>query len=133
MHGVVGNHLQHKRRVRSDKNYTYQVRFLDTDLLPASSPEDYPKVIKSGIDEEGQHHKSPNITGPNGIATLLHRIGRPQLLERLFDVNGTKEYDLRVRTGQKYLSDLYVKRRGVDVEVCEASPTPPLWYLHRQL
>ncbi|KIM45723.1 hypothetical protein M413DRAFT_442345 [Hebeloma cylindrosporum] len=93
------------------------IRFLDTDLLPASSPEDYPKIIKSGIDEEGQHDKSPNITGPDGIATLLHRVGRPQLLERLLDVGGTQEYDLRVRTGEKYLSDVYVTRRGARVEI----------------
>jgi hypothetical protein len=88
-----------------------------TELLPASSPEDYPKIIKSGIDEEGQHPKSPAITGPCGIATLLHRIGRLQLLERLLDVEGTKEFDLRVRTGEEYLLDVYVQRRGNNVEV----------------
>jgi len=95
----------------------YQVRFLDTPLLPASSPEDYPKIIKSGIDEEGQHHKSPKITGPSGIATLLHKIGRPQLLERLFDTEGTEEYDLRVFMNWKSFSDIYVQRRGRNVEV----------------
>ena len=95
----------------------HQIRFLDTELLPASSPEDYPKIIKSGIDEEGQHPKSPKITGPCGIATLLHRIGRPQLLDRLLDVEGTAEYDLRVRTGEKYIQDVYVQRRGKHVEV----------------
>ena len=94
-----------------------QVRFLDTPLLPASSPEDYPKIIKSGIDEEGQHHKSPHITGPSGIATLLHNIGRPELLERLFDTEGTEEYSLRVFTQVKYFSDIYVERHGLDVEV----------------
>ncbi|KIM35508.1 hypothetical protein M413DRAFT_14514 [Hebeloma cylindrosporum] len=73
---------------------------------------DYPKVIKSGIDEEGQHPKSPNVTGPNGIATLLHRISGPELLERLLDVSMANEYNLRVRTGEEFLSDLYVKRRG---------------------
>ncbi|KIM35352.1 hypothetical protein M413DRAFT_449809 [Hebeloma cylindrosporum] len=93
------------------------VRFLDTDLLPASSPEDYPKIIKSGIDEEGQHPKSPKITGPSGIATFLYRTGRPQLLERLLDVAGTEEYNLRIRTGEKYLSDIYVTRRGLEVEM----------------
>ena len=116
--------------LHSDVNLTYQIRFLDTDLLPASSPEDCPKVIKSGIDE-GQHHKSPKITGPNGIATLLHRVGRPQLLEHLLDVAGTKEYDIRVRTGQRALQYLYVKRRGVDVEVCNTLPTLPLFIYTR--
>ncbi len=94
-----------------------QVRFLDTALLPSSSPEDYPKIIKSGIDEEGQHHKSPSITGPSGIATLLHNIGRQQLLERLFDTAGTEEYNLRVFMPLEFFSDIYVKRRGLDVEV----------------
>jgi hypothetical protein len=96
-----------------------QVRFLDTPLLPASSPEDYPKIIKSGIDEEGQHHKSPHITGPSGIATLLYKLGKPELLERLFDTEGTEEYDLRVFTQVRYFSDIYVKRRGLDVEVSD--------------
>ncbi|KAK0217876.1 hypothetical protein IW262DRAFT_1463194 [Armillaria fumosa] len=58
------------------------VRFEDTELLPASSPEDYPKIIKSGIDEEEQHPLSPEITGPSGIATLLYRLDHPELLER---------------------------------------------------
>ena len=87
------------------------------------SPEDYPKIIKSGIDEEGQHHKSPNITGPSGIATLLHRIGRQQLLERLFDTTGTEEYNLCVLTGKDYWKDLYVIRQGVNVEVSSFWPT----------
>ena len=112
-----------------DVIHNSQVRFLDTDLLPASSPEDYPKIIKSGIDEEGQHPKSPKITGPSGIATLLYRTGRPQLLERLLDVAGTEEYNLRVRTGEKYLSDLYVTRRGPEVEVRKMECIIPLQYL----
>lgn len=93
------------------------VRFLDTELLPASAPEDYPKVIKSGIDEESQHRKSPAITGPCGIATLLHRIGRPELLERLLDDAGTPEYYLRVYSDQNYINDVYVIRRGYNVEI----------------
>jgi len=93
------------------------IRFLDTELLPASSPEDYPKIIKSGIDEEGQHPKSPAITGPCGIATLLHRVGRPQLLERLLDIDGTKEFDLRTITGSTFFQDVYVQRRGNKVEI----------------
>lgn len=30
---------------------------------------------------------------------------------------GTNEYNLRVRTGEEFLSDLYVKRQGANVEV----------------
>ena len=96
---------------------SYQVRFLDSDLLPASSPEDYPKIIKSGIDEYHQHHMSPNITGPSGITTLLHNIGRQQLLEHLLDTTGTEEFDLRIFMDADCYLDLYVKRRGLDVEV----------------
>lgn len=94
-----------------------QVRFLNNDLLPASSPEDYPKIIKSGIHEDGQHYKSPPITGPCGIATLLHKIGRQQLLERLFDTTGTKEFNLRVFMEAECFLDTYIKRCGLNVEV----------------
>ncbi|KAG6810772.1 hypothetical protein H0H92_010400 [Tricholoma furcatifolium] len=93
------------------------VRFLNTPLLPSSAPEDYPKVIKSGIDEEGQHYKSPKITGPDGIATLFHRIGRPQLLERLLDDTGTQAFHFRLRTGEEWLQDLYVMREGRNAEI----------------
>jgi len=92
------------------------VRFLDTGLLPASSPEEYPKIINSGIDEDPQHLNSPKITGPSGIATLLHNIGIQQLLERLFDTTGTKEFDLRIFMDVDHYLDLYVKRRGLNVE-----------------
>lgn len=95
----------------------YQIRFLDTDLLPASSPEDYPKIIKSGVDEEHQHHNSPNVTGPSGIATLLHKIGIQQLLERFFDTTGTEKFDLRISMNADLYLDLYVKRCGLNVEV----------------
>ncbi|GLB42927.1 putative adenosine [Lyophyllum shimeji] len=95
----------------------YAIRFLDTALLPASSPEGYPKIIKSGIKEEPPVRNSPAITGPCGIATLLYWIGRPQLLERLFDVDGTESFRLRVHTGRDWLNDIYVKRQGRDVEI----------------
>lgn len=95
----------------------YAVRFLDTELLPASSPKDYPKVIKSGIRDEGQVRNSPAITGPCGIATLLHRIGRPQLLERLLDVDGTATFSFRVHTGREWLNDIYVTRQRRNVEI----------------
>jgi len=123
MYGVVCN--LHSLLVTS----VVETSMSGTDFLPASSPEDYPKIIKSGIDEEGQHHKSPNITGPSGIATLLHRIGRQQLLERLLDTTGTEEYNLRVITGENYLKDIYVKRQGVHVEVSSLT-TIPFEYLH---
>jgi len=71
---------------------------------------DYPKIIKY------QHHKSPQITGPFGVVTLLHRIGRPQLLERLLDVDGTQEYNFRVHANEPF-QDVYVIRQGLNVEI----------------
>uniref|UniRef100_A0A0W0FXQ0 Uncharacterized protein n=1 Tax=Moniliophthora roreri TaxID=221103 RepID=A0A0W0FXQ0_MONRR len=93
------------------------IRFLDTEILPASAPEGFPKVIKSGINEEGQHPKSPPITGPDGIATLLYRVGYPEALEKLLDTENTKQFDLRVHTGIKWLQDVYVQRRGNHIEI----------------
>ena len=61
--------------------------------------------------------RSPKITGPCGIATLLHYIGRPQLLERLLDVHRTEQYDLRIHPDYDCFQDLYVKRRGNNVKV----------------
>ncbi|KAF8916755.1 hypothetical protein CPB85DRAFT_1287820 [Mucidula mucida] len=76
------------------------VRFLDTEPLPASTPEDYPKIIKSGIDEEGQHHKSPR--GPSGTPT---------------DPQGTKDFDLLVDTGREHLLNVYLHRKGYNIEM----------------
>ncbi|KAE9395061.1 hypothetical protein BT96DRAFT_885944 [Gymnopus androsaceus JB14] len=93
------------------------IRFLDTDLLPASLGEDYPKVIKSGIDEEGQHHKSPEITGPCGIALLFYRAGRMNILEKLLDVKKVQQFDLRARSGRSAFLDVYLHRRGSNLEM----------------
>ncbi|KAK0501356.1 hypothetical protein EDD18DRAFT_1278824 [Armillaria luteobubalina] len=93
------------------------VRFEDTELIPASSPEDYPKIIKSGIEDTGQHPLSPAITGPSGIATVLYRIGRPELLERLLDVEGTHSFDFSMHFDSEIFLDSYVHRRGRMVEI----------------
>ncbi|ESK87460.1 hypothetical protein Moror_11608 [Moniliophthora roreri MCA 2997] len=94
------------------------VRFLDYPRLPATAPEDYPKIIKSGISEDGQHPKSPSITGPDGIVTLLYRIGKPEIIDRLLDFEKTKEFTLRVHTDEKdWYKDVYVKRNRADVEI----------------
>ncbi|EEB90229.1 hypothetical protein MPER_11588, partial [Moniliophthora perniciosa FA553] len=93
------------------------VRFLDTEILPASAPEDFPKIIKSGIDEEGQHSKSPAITGPDGIATLLYHIGYPEALKRLIDTQGTKKFNLTVYCQSPYYQDVYVQRHGTLIEI----------------
>ncbi|KAF4618872.1 hypothetical protein D9613_009655 [Agrocybe pediades] len=93
------------------------IRFLDTPDFPASAPDDYPKIIKSGIDEEGQHPDSPPVTGTSGIATLIHHLGRPQLFEPLFDFNKAEEFDLLVRTDDEFFDDVYVRRRGREVEI----------------
>ncbi|KAE9391641.1 hypothetical protein BT96DRAFT_1001115 [Gymnopus androsaceus JB14] len=94
------------------------IRFLDTDLLgPASLGEDYPKVIKSGIDGESQHHESPKITGPCGIALLFYRAGRMDILEKLLDVKNVQQFDLRARSGVLFYLDVYLHRRGYNVEM----------------
>jgi len=112
MYGVVGN-LLHRFFISSVKRYTRSIS--STNFLPASSSQDYHKVIKSGIDDsdEGQHRKSPTITGPDCIAKLLCRIGLPQLLERLLDVAGTNEYDIHLRPFQERLLNAYVEQRAL--------------------
>ncbi|KAF9490419.1 hypothetical protein BDN71DRAFT_1454278 [Pleurotus eryngii] len=92
------------------------VRFIDTELLPASAPNDYPKVIKSGVDEEGQHRKSPPIEAQCGLATLLYRMDRMDILEKMLDTKAVEAFDMRIHTGLRYLQDIYVRRRGCDVE-----------------
>ncbi|KAK7038769.1 hypothetical protein VNI00_010654 [Paramarasmius palmivorus] len=94
------------------------VRFLDYPSLPTSAPEDYPKIIKSGISPDGQHPKSPPIRGPDGIVTLLHRLGQPEAIDRLLDFEKTHEFKLRVHTDEKdWYKDVYVKRIGCNVEI----------------
>ncbi|EJD50857.1 hypothetical protein AURDEDRAFT_159998 [Auricularia subglabra TFB-10046 SS5] len=92
------------------------VRFLDTPLLPASAAEDFPKVIAGGIDEEGQHKNSPAITGPDGAVTLLHQLGRPELIERFLDVEGTMAFMVKVK-GQGGFHDAFIKRIGIFLEI----------------
>ncbi|KAF4584652.1 hypothetical protein EYR40_004638 [Pleurotus pulmonarius] len=92
------------------------VRFLDTELLPASAPDDYPKVIKSGVDEEGQHPKSPPIEAQCGLATLLYRMDRMDILEKMLDTKAVEEFEMCVYTEEKSLQDIYVRRIGCNVE-----------------
>ena len=51
------------------------------------------------------------------MVTLLYRLGRPQLLEKLLDDSGTHDFYLRVHTKINYVSDVYVTRHGYNVEV----------------
>lgn len=94
--------------------------------MPASAPKDFPKIIKSGIDEEGQNVKSPQATAQDGIATFLYRAGRLDILERLLDVKKYKNFDLRIKGGEgSAFQDIYLKRNGYDVEVWyNAKPLP---------
>ncbi|VDB82936.1 unnamed protein product [Peniophora sp. CBMAI 1063] len=94
------------------------VRFEDLpDLgMPASSPSDYPKVIRAGIDEEGQHRKSPLITAKDGIMMVLHRLGYPELVKRLLDVDGTRDFELSIGFKEDYWKDSYIRRHGRLVE-----------------
>ncbi|KZW03679.1 hypothetical protein EXIGLDRAFT_696024 [Exidia glandulosa HHB12029] len=92
------------------------VRFIDTTLLPASAPEDFPKIIHSGIDEEGQDKKSPAITGPDGAVTLLHQLGRPELIERFLDIEGTMAFMLTTHASGGF-HNAYIKRMGAYLEI----------------
>ncbi|KAF7437461.1 hypothetical protein PC9H_004301 [Pleurotus ostreatus] len=83
------------------------VRFLDTELLPASAPNNYPKVIKSGVDEEGQHPESPPIEAQCGLATLLYRMDRMDILEKMLDTKAVQDFDMRVHTGSSLIQDIY--------------------------
>ncbi|KAJ7143610.1 hypothetical protein C8R43DRAFT_1130679 [Mycena crocata] len=93
------------------------------------------KVIKSGIDSK-QHPKSPQVTGPDGIATLLHRLGQPEVFEKLLDVEGTASFAFRMKPNDENESDLYIKREGSEVEIGlvpasssdEAEPSPGIRY-----
>lgn len=92
------------------------VRFMDTPLLPASATEDFPKVIAGGIDEEGQHKNSPAITGPDGAVTLLHQLGRPELIQRFLDVEGTAAFMLTTEA-PKNMHNAFIKRIGAYLEI----------------
>ncbi|KAJ3501026.1 hypothetical protein NLJ89_g9528 [Agrocybe chaxingu] len=73
-------------------------------------------TLRSWIDEDGQHPKSPNITDLNSMATLL-RVGRLKLLKRVFYVTGTNKHNLCVWTGERYLQDVYARQRGAGVQI----------------
>ncbi|KAF7364802.1 Ankyrin repeat and mynd domain containing 2 [Mycena venus] len=80
------------------------VRFLNTDILPLSSPRRPPE---------------------DGVATLLHRLGQPQVLERLLDTETTATFALRMKalsSSSGAEEDLYVRREGMDFEMGLVAP-----------
>ncbi|KAJ8517840.1 hypothetical protein ONZ45_g5032 [Pleurotus djamor] len=93
------------------------VRFLDHPLLPAAAPDSYPKIIKSGIDEEGQHMKSPRITPQCGLATLLYRMDRMDILEKLLDIQNTQDFYMKIVPPSWIFQEIYVRRENADLEV----------------
>ncbi|KAJ8457127.1 hypothetical protein ONZ45_g18439 [Pleurotus djamor] len=93
------------------------VRFLDHPLLPAAAPDSYPKIIKSGIDEEGQHMKSPRITPQCGLATLLYRMDRLDILEKLLDVQNTQDFYMKIVPPSWIFQEIYVRRENAHLEV----------------
>ncbi|KAJ6583942.1 hypothetical protein DFH09DRAFT_911069, partial [Mycena vulgaris] len=99
------------------------VRFQDTLILPLSSPVDYPKIIKSGIDTT-QPPKLPAFTGPDGTATLMHQLGRPEVLKRLLDAEGTATFAFRMKANSEKESDVYIRREGLVVELGFLFRTP---------
>ncbi|KAJ8517275.1 hypothetical protein ONZ45_g5510 [Pleurotus djamor] len=93
------------------------VRFLDHPLLPATAPDGYPKIIKSGIDEESQHKKSPLITPQSGLSTLLYKMDRLDILEKLLDVKNSQDFYMKIVPPDSIFQDIYVRRKGVNAEV----------------
>ena len=71
-----------------------------------------------GIDDDGpMHPKSPHISAPDGVVTLLYKMGREDWMRRFLDVEGTHKFELVLRYDGPY-EDFYVDRKGRDVEVC---------------
>jgi hypothetical protein len=70
----------------------------------------------AGISDVGpMDPESPRITAPDGIATLLYRMGREKWLERFLDTEGTDGFLFTLR--EQPWQDIYVKRTGGNVEV----------------
>jgi hypothetical protein len=61
------------------------------------------------------HPLSPHVSAPDGIATLLYKMGREEWLKRFLDVEGTYKFELVMK--KSGWQDLYVKRSGPNVEV----------------
>lgn len=109
--------------------YWHVIRFEDHPLLPSKSPQDVPKIIKNGISDDGpMHPKSPHITAADGIMTVLHKMGKPDWMERLLDVEGTDHFSLIM--AQPPYQDIYIKRSGRSVEVCSFFSTLTLFIIH---
>lgn len=53
------------------------------------------------------------------VATLLYKMGREGWLERFLDVKGTENFILLVGDGAGIWKQLYVKRRGSNMEVLD--------------
>lgn len=107
--------------------YWHVVRFEDHPLCPAKASPDVPKIIKHGISDDGPSHpKSPRISAADGVATVLHKMGRDDWLEKLLDWKGTKEFVLMVT--MKPWSKFFVERHGRKAEV-SALAFPPIQLL----
>jgi hypothetical protein len=61
------------------------------------------------------HPKSPGVSGPDGAATLMYKMGKEDWLKRFLDVEGTHSFELQMK--HQPWQDLYIKRQGRDVEV----------------
>lgn len=96
--------------------YWHVVRFEDHPLCPANAPRDVPKIIKSGISDDGpKHPKCPQVSAADGAATLLHKMGRDDWLEKLLDWKGCDEFGLSMT--HETLLQVYIERHETYVEV----------------
>jgi hypothetical protein len=79
--------------------------------------------LLTGINDDGpMHPKSPHVSAPDGVATLMYKMGKEDWLKRFLDVKGTNSFELQMR--QEPWQDIYIKRNGHDVEARVTFFTP---------
>ena len=69
-----------------------------------------------GISDDGpMHPKSPRVSAPDGVVTLLYKMGREDWLKRFLDVDAIQDFHLEMSDAP--YQTLYIRRHGRDVEV----------------
>ena len=99
------------------------VQYINTMLLPASSPPGHPKVIDDCLEDD---MTTENFDVIDTIATFLYKSRRIGLF---FDIDKYKFVDIRRENRATHNIDFYVERRFRCVSVC--TYTRCLDYGHR--
>lgn len=98
--------------------YASQIRFLDHDKFRKDSLPGVPKIIKSGISENMVFHPaSPRFTLVDVCVTLLYDMGRDDWIEKMIDVKGTPDFNIKISSEQSYYAPFYCNRSGNNLEV----------------